>query len=98
LDAFDKLANSLHQDTLLVHGTLDAAIRVSVRSMSPSERTALTSYLDELLGGAYTDQHLADVWNRSPAGSGGFEILSEGEGGAAWFFGQLRNAVAASLP
>jgi hypothetical protein len=97
LEAFNKLANSFHQDTFLIHKTLDDAIQASVRSLTPAERAAAKSYVDELLNGTYNDQRLAEIWNKSPAGSGGFEIDGEQEGGAMWFLSQLSVALASSL-
>jgi hypothetical protein len=42
-DAFNKLANAFHQDTLLINNTLDEAIQASVRSLTPAERLIVTT-------------------------------------------------------
>ncbi len=92
-DAFNRLANSFHQDTYLFHKSLDDAVRASVTSLTPEQMRIAKDYLDELLSGKYSREQLIDIWMTSPAGSGGFGMPGPPER----FLDRIRAALEASL-
>ena len=96
-EAFIKISNMFHQDLDLIFESVDEAVLASVSELTAEERLVAKNYLDELLSGNYTDEQLADIWDRTPGGSGGFGIRSDKEGGAAYFLGMLRSALESSL-
>lgn len=92
-DAFNKIANSFHQDTHLFHKSLDSAIRGSIAELTPEQMRIAKNYLDELLSGNYSREQLIDIWLKSPAGSGGFGMPDPPEG----FLNKIRAALESSI-
>jgi hypothetical protein len=91
--AFDKLSNMFHQDWDIVFNSLDEAISESARPLTRDEKTAAKEFLDQILTGRYSDADLAEMWNETSGGAGGFCI----ESGATWFLDRLRTALIESL-
>ncbi|MBG0810578.1 hypothetical protein IY145_14490 [Methylosinus sp. H3A] len=96
-DAFDKIANTFHQDTHMFYKTLDDAVRASLVELTVEEMRIAKAYLDELLSRNYSDEQLVANWDQTLGGGGGFGISSGNEGDAEAFLGLIRAALEASL-
>lgn len=96
-DAFDKIANTFHQDTHLFYKTLDDAVRASLVELTPEEMLIAKEYLDDLLSKNYSDEQLVAIWDQTLGGAGGFGISRGNEGDAAGFLSLIRAALVSSL-
>lgn len=93
-DAFNKLSNPLHQDWQVVYATLDEALADCPTLLSPAEKLTAKEFIDQALGGQYSDEELMNMWNNQTlGGQGGFCI----ESGIRHFLINLRSALIASM-
>ncbi len=87
-NSINKLFGPLHQDWELDYGTFEKAVAACVRNLNRDEQVLALDFFNMILDGRYTDNQLAEIWNkRIPEAAGVFDIKS----GAFWFFDQFRS-------
>jgi hypothetical protein len=83
------VCRNLVQDLDLVASTADELMQVALLGIEPHERPAIKAFIDELLGGRYSEDQLKEIWWSMPADI----VFYEGKAVVA-FLTMLRTEVA----
>jgi hypothetical protein len=62
-----NLFRGFHQDMFEYAQTPEAIAREALGFLTAEDVPAVVSYLDDLLGGRYTDDEIQKIWNEMPA-------------------------------